>query len=91
MADIIRERETNGSNLLSWVAIVLAAAAMFLAVSAYNRSGENIDDRVRRIINDSSQNIQEQTDNASDEASQGVDGVEDAIDAGPDGVDDGNR
>lgn len=40
-----------GTTLLTWLALLLAIAALGLAWAAYNRTGEDLEDRIQQGIN----------------------------------------
>lgn len=89
MADIIRERERTSG--VAWVALILAIIALVIAIVAYNRSGENLDETIRDGASEAIDSLEEAGDDVGEGASDAVDSTEEAIDEGPDGVDDGTR
>ena len=66
----------RGTTLLTWLALIVALLALWLAWAAYDRTGGNLDQRIQEQIQKSAENVQ-----------QGAQNVQDAVDAGPDGVD----
>ncbi len=89
MAEIIRER--NAGSAIGWLSLIIAVGALVIAIAAYNRSGTNLDTRIRDMIRDSTNNVQQQADDAGNNATDATDRAEEMIDTGPDGVDDGSR
>ena len=70
------KRTGAGTKLLSWLALLVATLALILAWWAFNRTGEDLEDRIQRGIQESMVNVE-----------QGVDNGAQTIDEGPDGVD----
>lgn len=66
----------RGPSAVAWIALVLAIGALILAWVAFNRTGEDLEDKIQRQV--------EQGLNVTEDATREAG---DAIDAGPDGVD----
>lgn len=72
----MREKQQGFSGVISIIALVVAIAAFILAWTAYERTGADLDERIREATVQSAETIE-----------QGVEQGADAIDKGPDGVD----
>lgn len=66
----------RGTSWVAWLALLLAIPALLLAWSAYDRTGGDLDERIREQVQSTSQTVEEGTQDAGN-----------ALDAGPDGVD----
>lgn len=66
----------RGTSLVAWIALIVALLALWLAWMAYDRTGADLDQRIREGVESSAQTVQD-----------GAQNVEEAVDAGPDGVD----
>lgn len=64
------------ARILASLALALALIALMVAWTAYNRTGEDLETRIQRGVDDALNTTVDTTENAGD-----------AIDAGPDGVD----
>lgn len=73
--EIVHDRDDSPS-WLSWLALLVAIAALIVGWLAYNRSGEDLEDRIKRQVESSMQS-----------ADRNTQGAQEAIDEGPDGVD----
>lgn len=71
-------RVVKQTNWIGWLALLLSALALVMAMVAYNRAGGDVSD-----------DVQQTTNTVTDKATDATDNVEKAVDNGPDGVDDG--
>lgn len=53
----------GGTTAVAWIALVAALLALALAWMAYNRTGENLEDRIQDAVNQSAQSVEEATRN----------------------------
>lgn len=62
MAEVTREKETtyNGTGWVAWAALLFSFLALILAWMAYNRTGQDLEDRVQQEVNRSIDTIQGQ-------------------------------
>lgn len=72
----MHEKQRGFSGVVAIIALVIAVAAFIIGWMAYERTGADLDQRIRDAAKQSSQTIE-----------QGVEKGADAIDKGPDGVD----
>lgn len=72
----MREKQQGFSGVVAMIALVIAIAAFILAWMAYERTGADLDERIREAAEQSAQTIE-----------RGVEQGAEAIDKGPDGVD----
>lgn len=84
----------HGTSVVAWIALLLALLALGLAWWAFNRTGEDLTNRIQEQVQQVTPNVQQGAEEVQEGAQQGADAVqeganqtEDAIDAGPDGVD----
>lgn len=49
--EVVREPRNRGSSLVAKLALILAVLALIVAVVAYNRSGEDIENQVGNDVN----------------------------------------
>lgn len=64
MADteVIREKETGKGNLfLTWLAVILSIAALVLAWTAFNRTGEDLESKIQRQVNSAVEQVENKT------------------------------
>lgn len=73
---VVERGAGRGTTLLTWVALIVALLALWLSWMAYERTGANLDEKIRQGVQQGLQETQ-----------QGLQQTENAIDAGPDGVD----
>lgn len=76
MAEVTREvvhDRKGGSSFVSWLALILAVLALVVAWMAYNRSGQDLETRIRQQVNES-------VNSSRDEVQEGTDAVDDATD-----------
>lgn len=73
---IVTRGAGRGTTVVAWVALILALLALGFAWMAYNRTGEDLEDRIRQGVSEGLTGIERGTDDAVD-----------TLDAGPDGVD----
>lgn len=66
----------RGPSAVAWIALILSILALALAWTAFNRTGEDLEDKIQQQV--------EQGLNATEDATRDAG---DALDAGPDGVD----
>lgn len=86
MADreVIHERRGGAwTTFLSWLAILLAIAALALAWVAYNRTGEDLENRIQQGINEAA----EETDQRIDTQNEGNQNGSGASEDNPDRTD----
>lgn len=72
---------------LTWLALVISAIALIVGWMAYNRTGEDLEERIQRGVEQSLRATGEAANNAADATGDALNEAGDAIDAGPDGVD----
>lgn len=72
----MREKQQGASGVIAIIALAIAIAAFILAWMAYERTGANLDERIREATQQTTQTIEE-----------GIQNSTDAVDAGPDGID----
>ena len=82
---VVRDHHNNNwsdtlARTLAALALLLSLGALILAWTAYNRTGEDLEDRIQRGVNEATTRTIDTTQEAADSAA-------DAVDAGPDGVD----
>ena len=82
---VVHDHHDNGwsdtlARALAGLALVLSLVALTLGWMAYNRTGEDLEDRIQRGVTDA-------VNATADTAKDAVNNTERAIDAGPDGVD----
>lgn len=53
--EIVHDKKSSGS-VVAWLALLVAIAALTLAWLAYNRSGQDLEDRIQRQIDQSINN-----------------------------------
>ncbi len=60
MAEVIREvrDENHGSSALGWLALILSIVALVIAWLAYNRTGEDLETKIQRQIDQSMNNTE---------------------------------
>lgn len=92
--DLRGHRAGHGTTVVAWIALLLAVAALALAWTAFNRTGEDLEQRIQQSVNESIQATEQGAENAGDALQDTGEAVGDAaedtgeaIDAGPDGVD----
>ncbi|OYW42824.1 hypothetical protein B7Z28_01210 [Candidatus Saccharibacteria bacterium 32-45-3] len=66
----------RGTTTVAWIALIAALLALALAWAAFNRTGQDLEDKIQQSVQESVQGIEE-----------GAEQSGDAIDAGPDGID----
>ena len=63
MADVVTDRGAGaGTTLLGWVAVILAVLALVLAWMAYDRTGANLDERIKQQVQQAIPNTTQGTD-----------------------------
>ena len=77
----------HGTTVVAWIALIVAALAMILSWMAYNRTGEDLEQKIQDAVNASVQEAQPAAQDATDATTEGVQDAGEALDAGPDGVD----
>ena len=82
MADGDYRTVDRSASAVAWIALLIAVAAMVLGWLAYNRTGEDLENKIQRAVNSA-------VTTGSNQASDAIDSAENAADNGPDGVDDG--
>lgn len=50
-----------GTTLLTWLALLLAIAALGLAWAAYNRTGEDLQDQAQEQLNEAAEEVDQRT------------------------------
>lgn len=58
--EIVHDRK-GASGFIAWLALLLAIAALTLAWLAYNRSGQDLETRIRNQLNQLTNQAQEET------------------------------
>lgn len=59
MSDVTREivhDRRGGSGVVAWLALILAVLALALAWMAYNRTGDDLENRIQQGINRTTEN-----------------------------------
>lgn len=59
MSEITREvvhDRRGGSGAVAWLALILAVLALVLAWMAYNRTGDNLENRIQQGVNRAAEN-----------------------------------
>lgn len=73
MAETTREiihDKGSASSFVAWLALILAALALLVAWLAYNRSGEDLETRIQRQVNQSLNETQQEGREAQNEVQE---------------------
>lgn len=79
-------RET-GNSIVAWIALIVAIIALSLAWVAYNRTGEDLENRIQQQVQEAAQNTQDAAQEGAQNVQEGAQEGAQNIDEGPDGVD----
>jgi hypothetical protein len=75
------------ARMLAGLALVLSLLALMLAWQAYDRTGVDLDERIKNAASSAANKVEAGADATGDAIKDGAADAERAIDAGPDGVD----
>lgn len=56
----------RGTTFVAWLALILAVLALWLAWTAYDRTGGDLDERIRQEVQQGAQNVEESLDAGPD-------------------------
>lgn len=56
--EIVHDRKGNG---VAWLALFIAVVALFIAWMAYNRTGEDLENRIQQQVNQAADEVQQRT------------------------------
>lgn len=68
--EIVHDNRSGGSGFVSWLALILAIAALTLAWLAYNRAGADLEDRIRQQVEQSTPAVQEEAQDLQQEVDE---------------------
>jgi len=81
---IVTRGAGSGTTLIAWVAFIVALLALVLAWMAYNRTGEDLENRIQDGVQEALTGVERGTNDAVDSIDEGPDGVdEDDTDVQP--------
>lgn len=58
----------RGTSAVAWIALLLSLLALTLAWTAFNRTGEDLENRIQQGVNSAAESVEQSTDTTQQEA-----------------------
>lgn len=77
----------TGTSVVAWIALIVAIIALTLGWVAFNRTGEDLENKIQQQVEQRTQDLQQGAQEGAQNVEEGTREGTQRLDEGPDGVD----